>query len=98
MPFTVTVASRVARKNKATSSAYPMVIELASGSASLAELKRAIHKRHVGLTPERQRITSDDKKPLLDDDKALQQQGVKDGDTLYVKVRDRARLLRRAVC
>ncbi|PWN96871.1 hypothetical protein FA09DRAFT_320397 [Tilletiopsis washingtonensis] len=85
MPFTVTVASRVARKNKATSSAYPMVIELASGSASLAELKRAIHKRHVGLTPERQRITSDDKKPLLDDDKALQQQGVKDGDTLYVK-------------
>lgn len=87
--FTVTVASRTSHKNKATSSAFPMVIELPTDK-TLASLKKIIHQRHSRLSPERQRLTTEDKKAIVEDTQTLEQQGVKNGDTLYVKVSCRA--------
>ncbi|CEH16871.1 Steroid reductase required for elongation of the very long chain fatty acids [Ceraceosorus bombacis] len=84
-PFTLTVASRQTRKNKATSSAFPLIIQLNTDQPTLKQLKSAIHQKHAGLTAERQRITTEEKKALLDEDKRLTEAGVRNGDTLYVK-------------
>ncbi|TIB71265.1 hypothetical protein E3Q22_02772 [Wallemia mellicola] len=63
---------------------FPLNLDLKE-SSTLLELKKAIHLKHKKLDTTRQRITTVDKKPLLDDKSSLSQLNVKNGDVLYVK-------------
>ena len=54
-------------------------------NATLAELKRDIQMVQPRLTTERQRLTTEDKVPLLEDDKTLESLNLRSGDKVYVK-------------
>ncbi|PWN30730.1 hypothetical protein BDZ90DRAFT_22286 [Jaminaea rosea] len=82
MPFTIKVHNRnLPSADKATSSPFPLQLSFSS-APTLAALKAEIHGKVPKLTPSRQRITNEDKKPLLDD---AQQVNVSSGSDLYVK-------------
>jgi very-long-chain enoyl-CoA reductase len=80
--FTLKVHNRnLPAANNATSSPYPLTLSFSS-EPTLLEVKKAIQAQVPKLTPDRQRITTGDKKPLLDD---RAKSGAKSGDDLYVK-------------
>lgn len=82
MSFTLKVHNRnLPSADKATSSPFPLNLSFSS-APSLIEIKKAIHQKNAKLTPERQRITTPDKKPITDD---LAQISVPSGSELYVK-------------
>lgn len=84
--FELTVANRSSPStHKATSSPFPLVVQLSSAKATIAEVKRAVQEKKKQLSPERQRLTTEDKRPLTDDARSLADEGIKAGDTLYVK-------------
>lgn len=85
MPLQIYVASRTDAKNKATSSPYPIKIQLESAQPTLGELKSQVANKISILKVERQRITKEDKKPLTNDELKLKDEGLKDGDTVWVK-------------
>lgn len=85
MPLKIYVASRSDNLNKATSSPYPLNVKLSSSSPTLLELKTQVSQQIKPLKVERQRVTTQDKKPLLNDDAKLNELGLKDGDTVWVK-------------
>lgn len=68
--------------NNATSSPYPLTLTFQS-APTLLEVKKSIHAQIRKLTPERQRITTEDKKPFLDDNEKLT--SLPSGTDLYVK-------------
>ena len=70
--------------NKATSSPFPFVVELPSESAKILDVKRAILGKLTSLGIERQRLTTEDKR-VVNDDRSLTEEGLKTGDTLYLK-------------
>lgn len=71
MPVTITVHNRtLPSANKATSSPFPLSLTFDS-APTLQELKAAVHAKFPKLTPARQRITTEDKKPLLDERAAV---------------------------
>ena len=84
MSFSVTVAKRSA-PGKPASKGWPLTLALPSSSATLLDLKKAINAKSAKLTTARQRITTEDKKPILDDSKSLKELGIEAGQTLYVK-------------
>lgn len=67
--------------NKATSSPWPLQLEFNS-TPTLSQVKTSVQSKIRKLTPERQRITTEDKKPLLDDKENVP---VPSGTDLYVK-------------
>ncbi|CAO1630287.1 unnamed protein product [Sympodiomycopsis kandeliae] len=67
--------------NKATSSPFPLQLTFDS-TPTLLEVKKSVNQKIRKLSPERQRITTEDKKPLLDDKDAVP---VSSGTDLYVK-------------
>lgn len=80
--FTLKVHNRnLPAANRATSSPYPLTLSFSS-EPTVLEVKKAIQAQVPKLYPDRQRITTEDKKPLLDD---RAKSGVKNGDDLYVK-------------
>lgn len=83
--FELTIANRSSPStHKATSSPFPLVLDL-SPKPTLLEVKKAIAGKIKHLKPERQRLTTEDKRALVDDDKSLSDENVKTGDTLWVK-------------
>lgn len=83
--FKITIANRSSpNTNKATSSPFPLVLDL-SAEPTVGEVKRAIQKRLQRLPPARQRLTTEEKRPLLDESKTLAEENVKTGDLLYLK-------------
>jgi very-long-chain enoyl-CoA reductase len=83
--FEITVANRSSPStNKATSSPFPLVLHL-SPNPTLSEVKKAVASKIAYLPVSRQRLTTEDKRALLNDDKALSEENVKTGDTLWVK-------------
>ena len=71
---------------RATSSTFPLTIDLGNGKApTVGDLKKAVQARVKYLYPSRQRISTSEKKALTDDDKLLQTEGVTDGDTVLIK-------------
>jgi very-long-chain enoyl-CoA reductase len=91
MTFKVTVEKRSpasgakSGSNRATSSIFPLVLELPTNSPTVGNLKAAIHAKVSSLRPERQRLTTGDKKVLLDDAQQLEAAGVSQGDVVQVK-------------
>ncbi|CCF51529.1 hypothetical protein NDA11_004190 [Ustilago hordei] len=84
MAFTITIEKRTA-PGKSASKGFPLTINLASAQSTLSEVKKQVASSSRKLTPERQRITTEDKKPLLDDDASLSSLNITSGQTLYVK-------------
>ncbi|PWN49686.1 hypothetical protein IE53DRAFT_380351 [Violaceomyces palustris] len=88
MSFKLVVAKRSSSSSKGgstpSSSKWPLQLEL-DPSTSLAQLKKLIHSKNSKLHPSRQRITKEDKSPLLDDAKSLSQLGLTSGETVYLK-------------
>jgi very-long-chain enoyl-CoA reductase len=84
-PFELTIANRTnPSTHKATSSPFPLVLDL-SPNPTLLEVKKAVAAKIKHLKPERQRLTTEDKRAIVDDDKTLSEENVKTGDTLWVK-------------
>lgn len=84
MAFTLTIQKRTA-PGKPASKGFPLTVTLSSSNSTLLELKKQIASSSRKLTVERQRITTQDKKPLLDDSASLSDLGVIANQTLYVK-------------
>lgn len=84
MAFTLTIQKRTA-SGKPASKGFPLTVTLSSSNSTLLELKKQIASSSRKLTVERQRITTQDKKPLLDDSASLSDLGVIANQTLYVK-------------
>ncbi|SNX86056.1 related to TSC13 - Enoyl reductase involved in very long chain fatty acid elongation [Melanopsichium pennsylvanicum] len=84
MAFSLTIQKRTA-PGKPASKGFPITVTLPSASSTLSEVKKQIASSSRKLTVERQRITTEDKKPLLDDDASLYSLGVSSGSNLYVK-------------
>lgn len=84
MAFTIKIEKRSA-PGKPASKGFPLTVNVASSASTLGEVKKQIASASRKLSIERQRITTEDKKPLLDDDKSLADLGVSSGQTLYVK-------------
>ena len=83
--FELTVANRSSPSTqRATSSPFPLVLHLAP-NPTLLDVKRAVASKIKHLQPERQRLTTEDKRALVDDTKGLAEENVKTGDTLWVK-------------
>lgn len=76
----ITIASRNPKSSK-----FPFDLELAGTAETITtkDVTQAIHKKFSKYYPERQRLTTEDKKKVLDMDKSLAEQGV-DG-TIYFK-------------
>ncbi|ORZ06905.1 3-oxo-5-alpha-steroid 4-dehydrogenase-domain-containing protein [Absidia repens] len=68
------------------SKTFPITLDLAGDASSLTltDVSKALHQKLPKYTPDRQRITTQDKKVLVDD-KSLADLGLKDGDTLQFK-------------
>ncbi|SPO27719.1 related to TSC13 - Enoyl reductase involved in very long chain fatty acid elongation [Ustilago trichophora] len=84
MAFTITIQKRTA-PGKPASKGFPLTVTLSSSKSTLLEVKKQIATSSRKLTVERQRITTEDKKPLLDDSASLSDLGVTANQTLYVK-------------
>lgn len=83
--FELTIANRSSPStNKTTSSPFPLALDL-SPKPTLLEVKKAIAGKIKHLKPERQRLTTEDKRALVDDEKSLDDENVKTGDTIWVK-------------
>lgn len=83
--FEITIANRSSPStNKATSSPFPFVLDLSS-EPTVGEVKKAIQERIKRLGTHRQRLTTEEKRPLLDESKTLREENVKTGDVLYLK-------------
>ncbi|KAN0059918.1 Very-long-chain enoyl-CoA reductase [Thecaphora frezii] len=85
MSFTVTVSKRGPSPSSGGTPLFPLTLTLPTPTPTLETLKKAISAQSPRLTPPRQRITTADKKPLLDDHQPLPSLGVRSGDTLYLK-------------
>jgi very-long-chain enoyl-CoA reductase len=70
--------------NSEKSGTFPKTIQLSS-DATISDVKKAIVQLKRGFTSDRQRLTTEDKRALLDDSKTLTQESIKTGDTIYVK-------------
>ncbi|ORX59836.1 hypothetical protein DM01DRAFT_1318034 [Hesseltinella vesiculosa] len=72
--------------SRSKSSKFPITLDLTGepSTLTLKDVSKALHQKLPKLTPERQRITTEDKKPLTDD-KSLADLGIQDGATLQVK-------------
>ena len=82
MTFTVTLKSRSPKPSKR----FPLAVSLQQASPTVSDLKQAIERSTLRLNRHRQRITTVDKKVVLDDDeKPLKDFGVNDGDDLHIK-------------
>jgi very-long-chain enoyl-CoA reductase len=82
MPFHLTLKSRSPRP----SSRFPLSITLAQSSPTVRDLKLGIESSQLNLSRHRQRITTIDKKQVLDDDEQkLEALGIKDRDELHIK-------------
>ncbi|GAA5901278.1 trans-2-enoyl-CoA reductase (NADPH) TSC13 [Sporobolomyces salmoneus] len=82
MSFHITLKSRSPKPSKR----FPLTLALSQASPTVADLKLAIEASALRLNRHRQRITTVEKKQVLDDDdKKLQGFGVKDGDDLHIK-------------
>lgn len=79
MPLKLTVVSRGEPMR-----GLPLELGLPD-SSSLATLKESVAQMVPRLTIERQRITTENKTPLIGDEKGLIELGVQTGDRLYVK-------------
>ncbi|CAO1619495.1 unnamed protein product [Parajaminaea phylloscopi] len=66
---------------RATSSPWPLQLEF-QGTPTVREVKQAIKAKIPKLYPERQRLTTDDKKPLVADADKI---SVPSGSSLYIK-------------
>ncbi|CAO3644347.1 unnamed protein product [Cunninghamella echinulata] len=77
----ITITSRNPKSKK-----FPLTLELNGDASSLklSDINAAIHKKFPTYTPERQRITTEDKKSL-DSEKTLAELGLVDGATLQFK-------------
>ncbi|PWY98324.1 hypothetical protein BCV70DRAFT_202105 [Testicularia cyperi] len=84
MAFEITVQKRSA-PGKPASKGFPLKLSLGSANSTLLELKKSIARSHPRLSIQRQRITTQDKVALLEDDKSLTSLGVQSGHVLYVK-------------
>ena len=73
MAFTVTVEKRTA-PGKPASKGFPLTVSLSSSKSTVGELKTKVAAASRKLTVERQRITTEDKKPLLDNRKLIETQ------------------------
>lgn len=84
MPFSITLKSRSLKP----SSRFPLTLSLPQSSPTVLDLKRVIEQTKTlkNLSRHRQRITTEDKKVVLEDeDKKLESFGIKNGDELYLK-------------
>lgn len=77
----IIVASRNPKSNK-----FPLTLELTGTDASIkaSDINKEIYKKFPKYSPERQRLTTEDKK-VLDADKTLAEQGITDASTIYFK-------------
>ncbi|KAI8390107.1 3-oxo-5-alpha-steroid 4-dehydrogenase-domain-containing protein [Blakeslea trispora] len=77
----VTVAARNSKSNK-----FPVTLELNGTPETLktSDLNKALHKTFPKYYPDRQRLTTEDKK-ALDVDKTLKEQGITEETTVYFK-------------
>lgn len=77
----LTIASRNPK-----SKSFPVTLDLAGDAAALTlnDVAKALHAKFPKYTPDRQRITTEDKKVLVHD-KSLAELGIKDGDTVQFK-------------
>ncbi|GAA5823672.1 hypothetical protein JCM10212_007092 [Sporobolomyces blumeae] len=80
MTLTLTVKPRSAKPSKR----FPLNVTLSGTSPTVLDLKRFVQSS-ANLNVHRQRITTQDKKVLDDDDQHLAHYSVKDGDTLEIK-------------
>ncbi|PIA15866.1 hypothetical protein COEREDRAFT_81598 [Coemansia reversa NRRL 1564] len=69
---------------KQAPSKFPFAVEL-SDAATVDDLKAAIAAQTKTLNPDRQRLTSGEKKTVLECSNTLAKYGIKDGDTVHVK-------------
>ncbi|KAK4055854.1 3-oxo-5a-steroid 4- dehydrogenase [Microbotryomycetes sp. JL221] len=76
----ITIKPRAGKQSKK----FPLTVKLDASKPTVAELKRAI-ARQSKLDVHRQRLTTEDKKVLDDDDKQLTEYGVKHNDSLEIK-------------
>ncbi|GAA5949088.1 hypothetical protein JCM3765_004008 [Sporobolomyces pararoseus] len=84
MPFSITLKSRSPKP----SSRFPFTLSLPQTSPTVLDLKQGIEQTKTlkNLSRHRQRITTEDKKVVLEDeDKKLESFGIKNGDELYLK-------------
>lgn len=63
---------------------FPLQVSIPD-DATLSVLKQFVAQAAPRLTTERQRLTTENKSPLLADEQRLTELGVHSGDTLYVK-------------
>jgi very-long-chain enoyl-CoA reductase len=77
----VTIASRNPKSSK-----FPVQLELSGSVDSLktSDLNKALAKKFPTYYPDRQRLTTEDKK-VLDVDKTLKEQGITENTTVYFK-------------
>ncbi|KAJ2795384.1 3-oxo-5a-steroid 4- dehydrogenase [Coemansia guatemalensis] len=71
-------------QSKQASSKYPFAVEL-SDAATVDDLKGAIAAQIKTLAPDRQRLTSSEKKTVLKSGDTLAKYNIKEGDTIHVK-------------
>jgi very-long-chain enoyl-CoA reductase len=83
MTFTVTLKSRSPKPSKR----FPLKITLDQSSPTVGDLKLEIEQTSpLRLSRHRQRITTTDKKSVLEDDeKSLESYGIKNGEELVFK-------------
>ncbi|CAO3623495.1 unnamed protein product [Mucor hiemalis] len=75
----ITVASRNPKSNK-----FPFTLELTGNDVKTSDINKEIFKKFSKYSPERQRLTTEDKK-VLDTDKTLSEQGITHASTIYFK-------------
>ncbi|GAA5847161.1 hypothetical protein JCM5353_004985 [Sporobolomyces roseus] len=80
MVLTLTVKPRSSKPSKK----FPINVNLSQSTPTVLDLKKSI-QQSTRLNIHRQRITTGDKKVLDDDDKSLNEFGVKQGDSLDIK-------------
>lgn len=82
MVLHLTIKSRSPKPSKR----FPLSITLNQSNPSVRDLKVAIEASKIHLNQHRQRITTIEKKQVLDDDdKSLETFGIKDNDELHIK-------------
>ncbi|GAA5914465.1 hypothetical protein JCM6882_003027 [Rhodosporidiobolus microsporus] len=80
MALSVTVKPRSSKPSKR----FPLTLTLEGAAPTVGQLKAAIASK-VKMSVHRQRITTQDKKVLDDEDKKLSEYGVGEGETLEIK-------------
>ncbi|GAA5825231.1 hypothetical protein JCM11251_006154 [Rhodosporidiobolus azoricus] len=80
MALTVTVKPRSSKPSKR----FPLTLTLEGAAPTVGDLKKAVADK-VKMNVHRQRITTQDKKVLDDEDKKVSEYGVGEGETLEIK-------------